>query len=118
MTERVVTLPKSGGSVTLKDPASLRVKDRRRVIAAANNEERLLQAMSLTDGLIAALVVEWSLDLVIPSIKLSTLDELELADYDFLTEIAQEAAKTIFPKTAKTPEAEADAESPTENSND
>ena len=56
-----------GATVTLRDPASLRVKDRRRVIAAANNEERLLQAMSLSDGLIAALVVEWSLDLIVPS---------------------------------------------------
>ena len=52
---KVITLP-SGNTVTLRDPSTLRVKDRKKVIGAASNQEGLLQALSMVDGLIAVLV--------------------------------------------------------------
>jgi len=113
----IIKLP-SGATAKLKDPSTLRVKDRKRVFAAANGQEGILQALSLTDGLIACLIEEWSFDLIIPSIKLESLDELEMVDYDALAEYAQKAQEIIFPSTAKTPENEADPKADTADSKD
>jgi hypothetical protein len=112
-----VTLP-SGATVTLRDPKELRVKDRTKIYANANHQEGILQAISLTDGLIAALVEEWSFDLIPPSIKIESLGELEMADYDTLAEHAAKAQSIIFPTLSKTPENEADPKATTANSND
>lgn len=117
MAEKVVTLP-SGATVTIRDPKELRVKDRKKIYAnAAKADEGIMQALSLTDGLLAVLIKEWSFDLVIPSIRISSLEELEMADYDFLTEETKDAQKILFPNLAKTDETEKDPESPFDNSN-
>ena len=115
--KKKVNLP-SGGWVTFKDPSTLRVKDRKKVLRNANGEEGLMQALSLVDGLIAILVEEWSFDFPIPSIKISVLDELQMPDYDVMAEEAGKAQKMLFPQLAKTPETEKDVDSPFENSND
>ncbi|NBU93479.1 MAG: hypothetical protein EBS18_02810 [Actinobacteria bacterium] len=112
-----VTLP-SGATATLRDPQELRVKDRTKIYANANNTEGIMQAISLTDGLIAALVVEWSYDLIPPSIKIDSLGELTMADYDTLALHASKAQDVIFPNLNKTPETEADPKADTANSND
>jgi hypothetical protein len=112
-----IKLP-SGATAKLKDPTTLRVKDRKKVFAAANGQEGIMQALSLTDGLIACLVEEWSFDLMPPAIKIESLDELEMADYDALAEYAQKAQSVIFPSTAKTPETEADPKAITADSKD
>ena len=73
-----ITLP-SGATVTLKDPQNLRVKDRKRVLKSAETEGGdLSRALALGDALIAMLVEDWSFDLLIPSIKIDNLDELEM----------------------------------------
>jgi hypothetical protein len=113
---QVVKLP-SGATAKLRDPSTLRVKDRKKVFTAANGQEGILQALSLTDGLIACLVEEWSFDLIPPAIKIESLDELEMADYDALAEHAQKAQEVIFPSVAKTKENEADPKADTANSN-
>jgi hypothetical protein len=118
MAEKVVTLP-SGATVTIRDPKELRVKDRKKIYAnAAKADEGIMQALSLTDGLLAVLIKEWSFDLIIPSIRITTLEELEMADYDFLAEETKDAQKILFPNLAKTDETEKDPESPFDNSND
>ena len=116
MTEKV-TLP-SGATATLRDPSELRVKDRTKIYANANNQEGILQALSLTDGLIASLVTEWSFDLIPPAIKIDSLGELTMPDYDVLAEYALKAQKVIFPDISKTLESEADPKAGTANSND
>lgn len=116
MSEKV-TLP-SGATATLRDASELRVKDRTKIYANANNQEGILQALSLTDGLIASLVTEWSFDLIPPAIKIDSLGELEMADYDVLAEYALKAQKVIFPDLKKTLESEADPKAGTANSND
>ena len=119
MAGKEITLPKSGAKVILKDPEALRVKDRKAIYKNASKEdEGIMQALSFADGLIAILVESWDLDLLLPSIKISVLDELEMADYDFLTEQTKEAQKVLFPKLDKTDETEKDTESPFGNSND
>ena len=113
-----VTLP-TGATATLKDPKNLKVKDRKRVMRSAEAEGGdLSRAMALTDALIAMLVEDWSFDLVIPAVKLETLDELDMKDYDFLIEQTKEAQKVLFPSLAETPENEADPKAITANSND
>ena len=118
MAGKTITLP-SGVEVVLRDPKTLRVKDRRKIFQAASKEdEGIMQALSLTDGLIAVLVESWSLDLLIPSVRLSSIDEMEMADYDFLTEATKEAQAILFPALAKTEETEKDVESPFADSKD
>jgi len=116
MASKKVKLP-SGAEVTLRDPKELRVKDRKKIYANANDKTGIVQALSLTDGIIAVLIESWTFDLIIPSVRLETLDELEMADYDFLVEETKEAQKVLFPALSKTEETEKDTESPFDNSN-
>lgn len=113
---KVITLP-SGNTVTLRDPSTLRVKDRKKVVAAANGEEGLLQAMSMMDGLMSILIESWSFDLIIPSVMLKSLDELTMPDYDAIAvEVGNLQAK-VFPQVTETSESEANPDSPFDNSN-
>lgn len=119
MASKKIKLPKSGAEVVLRDPNDLRVKDRKKIYAAASKEdEGIMQALSFTDGLIAVLIESWTLDLILPSVRISTLEELEMADYDFLVEQTKDAQEVLFPKLAKTEETEKDADSPFGNSKD
>lgn len=111
-----VTLP-SGGWAVFKDPTTLRVKDRKKILKNANNEEGLMQALSIVDGLIACLIEEWSFESPIPAIKITTLEDLTMADYDVLAEEAGKAQKILFPSLAKTDESEKEVDSPFDNSN-
>ena len=112
-----ITLP-SGATVTLKDPSSLRVKDRKRVLKSAEVEGGdLSRALALGDALIAMLVEDWSFDLLIPSVKIDNLDELEMKDYDALVDETKDAQKFLFPNLAETPETEADPKALSGNSN-
>lgn len=118
MASTTVKLP-SGAEVVLRDPSTLRVKDRRKIFANASNaKEGIMQALSLTDGLIAVLVESWTLDLIIPSIRISSIDEMEMADYDALTEHTKAAQKILFPQTQESPESAKDTESPFGDFND
>lgn len=118
MEKQTIKLP-SGAEVVLRDPSTLRVKDRKKIFANASNaKEGIMQALSLTDGLIAVLVESWTLDLIIPSVRISSIDEMEMADYDALTDATKAAQKILFPQTAQTDESEKDPESPFGDSND
>lgn len=117
MSKKIV-LP-SGNTVTLKDPSLLLVKDRKKVIKASDgNEGELTKALIIGDALIAMLIEEWSFDLIIPSVRLDSLDELSIPDYDALAEATKEAQKTLFPSLAKTVENEQDPKAITADSND
>ncbi len=110
-----VKLP-SGATVVLKDPSLLRVKDRKKVIQASDSTEgELARALVLGDALIAMLVESWSFDLIPPAIKLESLDELEIPDYDALVEATKDAQAKLFPSVAKTIENEKDPKADTAN---
>lgn len=97
-----IKLP-SGATVKLKDPSLLRVKDRKRVMKTSDsNEGELTKALALGDALIAMLVEEWSFDLIIPSVKIDSLEELEIPDYDALVEATKDAQSALFPSLAPT----------------
>ena len=110
-----VTLP-SGATATLKDPSLLRVKDRKTVIRASEKGEGdLSKALALGDALIAMLIEEWSFNLIIPSVKIDSLDELTMADYDALVEESKDAQKYLFPTLADSDEARKDPKADTAN---
>jgi hypothetical protein len=113
-----IKLP-SGAEVTLRDPKSFRVKDRKRLMRAVDetNGGDLTRAMALSDSMIAMLVEDWSFDLVIPSVKPESLDELEMADYDFLMEQTKDAQKALYPNLKEDDENINDPKANTENSN-
>jgi hypothetical protein len=118
MASKTVKLP-SGAEVVLKDPKTLRVRDRKKVFEQASNaKEGIMQALSLSDGLLAILIESWTLDLIIPSVRIDSIDEMEMADYDYLTEQTKDAQKVLFPSLSQTDETEKNPESPFGNSKD
>jgi hypothetical protein len=113
-----ITLP-SGATATLKDPSKLRVKDRRTIMTSSEKAEGgdLAKALALSDALLAVLIEDWSFDFPIPSVKASSVDELEMKDYDYLVEQTKEAQKALFPSLSETAENEKDPKAITANSN-
>ena len=117
MASTKITLP-SGATVTIKDPASLRVKDRNRVMKAGDGlTGEVAKGLAFSEALIATIIEEWSFDLMIPSVKLESLEELEIADYDALTKASEDISAILFPTLAKTEKNEADPKATTESSN-
>ena len=113
--EKVITLPKSGATVVLRDSAELRQKDREKVFSMISAEDTpLIQTMNITKGLIMLLVKSWTLDLMIPSVHMASIGELEMADYDALAIEANKAQDILFPNftTGDNPD------SPKDNLND
>jgi hypothetical protein len=113
---REVTLP-SGATVKLRDPATLLMKDRNKVMEFAGKAENdVMQAIAIANGMIAVSVIEWSFDLIPPSIRLASLDELTPTDYDFLVAQVDEVANYLFPNL--TAEGKDDPKASTANSVD
>ena len=109
---KTLKLP-SGNTVTLKDLSALKVGDRKKVIRATDQQEGdLSKAMALGDALIAMMIEEWSFDLMLPSVRLETLDELSMADYDALTEATKDVQNSLFPTLATTTVNGADPKAP------
>ena len=113
-----IKLP-SGATVTLKDPKQLRVKDRKKVILTTDSTQGdLSKAMALGEAILAMIIEDWSLDLIIPSVKLDSLGELEMADYDYLIEQTKDAQKALFPSLTETEETANDPKAITGDSKD
>jgi hypothetical protein len=109
---QIITLP-SGNTVVLRDPSTFKVKDQKKVFAHASDQEGIVQALSIIDGLIAVLVESWSFDLIPPSIKIESLDELDIPDYNMLSQEAQKVQSYLFPSTNQTPATESDPKADT-----
>lgn len=117
MANTKITLP-SGATVTLKDPSNLRVKDRNRVIKAGDGlTGEIAKGLAFSEALIATIVEDWSFDLLIPSVKSESLEELEIADYDALVKASEDISAILFPALAKSEKNEADPKATTESSN-
>ena len=94
---KVITLP-SGATVKMRDPATLLKKDRDKVLEIASEQETAsMQAVAMIDGLVAVSVVEWSFDLIPPSIRLASLGELTPRDFQVLSNEAMKAQDYLFP---------------------
>lgn len=120
MANKTISLP-SGATVEIRDPLTIKQGDRRKVYSVINGETGITDfksGMQVVDAVIGVMVLSWSLDLIPPSVKLDSLDELSIPDYDALQEEATQYMKNLFPALGKTVETEADPKAPIENFND
>lgn len=115
---REITLP-SGNTVRMREPETLLKKDRDKVSQIASEAEgELMQSIAMQDGFIAVSVIDWSFDLVPPSIRIASLGELTPKDYDALAAEALKVAEYLFPSLTETEESLKDPKVITANSND
>jgi hypothetical protein len=112
-----INLP-SGNTVIIRDAATIKQGDRRKVYGFINAEsgDTFASGMRLVDAVLTVMIESWSFDMLPPSVKLESLDELTLTDYDLLQEHATEYMKSLFPALGKTVEAEVDPLVPTGDS--
>jgi len=113
-----ITLP-SGNTVKLKDFSALLKKDRDKVMEIASNSDNdVMRASLVQDGLIVISVLEWSFDLIPPSVRIASLGELTPKDYDALLAECAEAGEHLFPQFDQNVETEKDPKVITANSSD
>lgn len=102
-----VDLP-SGGWAELADPRKIRAKHRKRVMDQLNVERMKAGvggiAFDMTDGLILMMIEKWHVP-YLPGIDRplddpSSVDELEIPDYDTLTDKLEPAQAMLFPRPA------------------
>lgn len=104
----------SGITVKWRDVEELKQKDRSKIIRSANGADDVSKGMSIIENTIAVMVESWSVDLLPPSVKIESLGELSLGDYDLLQAEAQKVMSKLF----QTFEASNEVDSPLPNSND
>lgn len=113
-----IKLPVSEEIVVLRDPKSLKQKDRARVLSNADAEMDAGAAYSIQANIIAVLIESWSFNLTLPSVDIASLGELEILDYDVLAKESESYMSVLFPQLSKSIEADADPKVITENFND
>lgn len=112
-----IALP-SGATVKLKDPATLLKKDRDKVLAHANDFEGVMRSVAIQDGMIAVSVIEWSFDLIPPSVRMASLGDLPPKDYVALVKAVDAVQEFLFPDFFAEEEGKEDPKAITANSND
>jgi hypothetical protein len=95
MANKTIKLP-SGKEVNWRDIADLKQKDRSRIIRGADGTDDISRGMSIIEQVIAVMVESWTLDLLPPSVRIDSLGELSLPDYDTLQVEAQEVLTQLF----------------------
>jgi hypothetical protein len=113
---RKITLP-SGATVTLKNGAELKVKDRNRLVMAGNEGTQAEKGIAISNALLAIIIEDWSLDLIVPSVKVDSIEELSIPDYSTLLKETELLVKELFPEIVDTAENQIDPKVITENSN-
>lgn len=95
-----------GAWADLRDPASLRNRDRKALLLPldAVTGGDIAKGLALIDELLATLVTAWSFDLPLPSVDRGSLDELTCADADRLTKAAEAARAALFPDFDPSPD--------------
>jgi hypothetical protein len=113
---RKISLP-SGATVTLKDASELKVKDRNRIMIAGDEGSQAQKGIAIGNALLAAIIEDWSLDLLIPSVKIDSIEELSIPDYTALMKETDTLTKELFPDISDSVENASDPKATTENSN-
>jgi hypothetical protein len=111
---RKITLP-SGATVTLKEAAELKVKDRNRIMVAGDEDTQAKKGIAIGNALLAAIIQDWSFDLMIPSVKVDSIEELSISDYTMLMKETENLTKELFPDLNDTDENKQNPDSPLEN---
>jgi hypothetical protein len=113
-----INLP-SGNTVVIRDVTTIKQGDRRKVYGFINaeNGDTFASGMRLVDAVLTVMVESWSFEMLPPSVKVESLDELTLGDYDLLQELATDYMKSLFPALGKTAETDTDPKALIESSN-
>ena len=111
-----ITLP-SGATVTIKDALDLKVKDRNRIMVAGDNKGDAEKGIAIANALLAAIIEDWSFDLLIPSVKADSIDELPIKDYVALMDETTSVTTDLFPELADTDKNRQNPDSPLDSSN-
>jgi len=111
-----INLP-SGATVTVKDAVDLKVKDRNRIMRAGDSESQSERGIAIGNALLAAIIEDWSYDLLIPSVKIDSIEELPIKDYVELMKETDSLTKELFPDLTDSVENASDPKVITENSN-
>jgi len=114
---RKISLP-SGATVTIKDASELKVRDRNRIMLASDEGNAAQKGIAIGNALLAAIVEDWSFDLLIPSVKVESIEELSIPDYTALMKETDDLTAELFPDLKNTVENASDPKVTTENSND
>ena len=113
---RLLQLP-SGATCMVKDPHEILVKDRKRILQAAEVQGEISRALAIGDALVAMMITQWSYKLDLPADNIAVLDEIPMGDYDKLIEESSAAQKVIFPTLGDTVENETDPKAISADSN-
>jgi len=106
---------KSGATVTLKDPSELKVKDRKALMLASNSDSQAERSIAIGDALLKIIIEDWSFNLLIPSVRAESIDELDIPDYLELMKHTGEMTEIIFPDFRDTDDNIKNPDSPKEN---
>lgn len=116
---KTITLPVSGAQVVLRDVNSVKQGDRRKVMETMRADDSTVgETLRVSYALIGLMVESWSLDLLPPSVRAESLDDLDIPDYDALQDEAVVFMGVLFPNLKKTVESEQDPKADTDNFND
>ena len=107
----------SGATVTIKDAANLKVKDRNRIVLAGNGASDAEKGIAIGNALLSTIIEEWSYDLIIPSVKEESIEELPIKDYVELMKLTEDLTKDLFPDLADTDKNRTNPDSPLDGSN-
>ena len=108
---------KSGATVTLKDANDLKVKDRNRIMRAGDKGTDAEKGIAIGNALLTTIIQEWSYDLMIPSVKEDSIEELPITDYVELMKHTEDLTKDLFPDLADNDKNKLNPDSPLDGSN-
>jgi len=111
---RKISLP-SGATVTIKDATELKVKDRNRIMIAGDEGSSAQKGIAIGNALLAAIIEDWSFDLLVPSVKVDSIEELSIPDYTALMKETENLTKELFPDIKDTVENASDPKAVTGN---
>ena len=73
--------------------------------------------IAIGNALLATIIEEWSYDLMIPSVKEDSIEELPIKDYVELMKQTDQLTKDLFPDLNDSDENKLNADSPLDDSN-
>ena len=107
----------SGATVTIKDANDLKVKDRNRIMRAGDKDTSAEKGIAIGNALLSAIIEDWSYDLLVPSVKEDSIEELPIKDYVELMKQTEDLTKDLFPDLADNDKNKLNPDSPLDGSN-
>jgi len=84
---------------------------------AGDNKGEAEKGIAIGNALLAAIIEDWSFDLLVPSVKSDSIDELPIKDYVALMDETANVTKDLFPELADTDKNRLNPDSPLDSSN-